>query len=128
MNLTRLRATTTAMVAAGALVALATTGGAAAASTAGSHHRRGNPARYIAHSSASCSTQWTNRHGYAYLYRLSVSHTSCSSGAELAAHHGHLHGWRCKTKRLATSAVQYMDRQSCSSGRRRVSWEFSENR
>ncbi|MGH2888583.1 MAG: hypothetical protein ACRDNJ_03045 [Solirubrobacteraceae bacterium] len=118
MILRRARTAIAVVVAAGGLAALAPASGAA----------RASHARHLRHSTRSCSTQWTNKHGYSYLYRLSVSRTSCSAGTKLAARHGHERGWRCHKTRLATSPVQYMDRETCTSGRRKVSWEFSHNR
>ncbi|MGH3411763.1 MAG: hypothetical protein ACRDPH_01615 [Marmoricola sp.] len=115
MNLRRLKTAIAVAITAGGLAALAPASGFARTS----HHVR--------HSTRSCSTQWTNQHGYSYLYRLSVRGTSCSAGTTLAARHGREHGWSCHKKRLATSPVQYMDRETCTSGRRTVSWEFSHN-
>jgi hypothetical protein len=65
--------------------------------------------------------------GYTYLTSLSVTNTSCSTGTALAKRHGKESGWRCTTKRLATSPVQYQSRETCTDGSRQIVWAFSQN-
>jgi len=66
-------------------------------------------------------------YGYTYLTSLKVTNTSCTTGKTVAKHHGHVSGWKCSTKRLATSPVQYESRVTCKSGSRQVVWTFSQN-
>jgi hypothetical protein len=80
-----------------------------------------------AHAASGCGVGSGHGYGYTYLTKLSVSRTSCSTGKSVAKHHGHVHGWHCSTKRLATSPVQYESRVSCKNGRRSVVWTFSQN-
>jgi len=81
----------------------------------------------VAHAAGSCSVGSGRGYGYTYLDTLSVTRTSCATGKSVAKKHGHVTGWHCSTKRLATSAVQYQSRVSCSSGARRVVWTFTQN-
>jgi hypothetical protein len=108
-----------------AIALLVSTGALASAGlaawTAASAHGR------IAHAAASCGVGSGTGYGYTYLTSLSVTHTSCGTGRFVARKHGHVSGWHCSTKRLATSSVQYESRVICSSGGRRVVWTFSQN-
>jgi hypothetical protein len=81
-----------------------------------------------ARAAGSCGVGSGHGYGYTYLTSLKVTKTSCATGRNVARHHGHVHGWKCSTKRLATSPVQYESRVSCESGSRRVVWTFSQNR
>ena len=81
----------------------------------------------VATAAGGCSVGSGHGYGYTYLDTLSVSHTNCSTGRSVAKHHGHVSHWHCSTKRLATSSVQYQDRESCSNGSRRVVWTFTQN-
>jgi hypothetical protein len=80
-----------------------------------------------AHVASVCGVGSGLGYGYTYLTSLSVTHTSCATGRSVAKKHGHIRGWRCSTKRLATSPVQYQSRVTCTSGRRRVVWTYSQN-
>jgi hypothetical protein len=75
----------------------------------------------------SCGVGSGHGYGYTYLTSLKVTRTSCSTGKSVAKHHGHVKGWKCSTKRLATSPVQYEARVTCKSGSRQVIWTFSQN-
>lgn len=81
----------------------------------------------VATAAGGCGVGSGHGYGYTYLTSLSVTRTSCSTGKALAKKHGHVSHWKCATKRLATSPVQYEDRVSCSNGARRVVWTFSQN-
>ena len=74
-----------------------------------------------------CGVGSGHGYGYTYLTSLNVTRTSCATGKTVAKHHGHVHGWKCSTKRLATSPVQYESRVTCKSGPRQVVWTFSQN-
>ena len=58
---------------------------------------------------------------------LWVFKTSCANGKNLVKHKGHIHGWKCVTKRLDTSPVQYDDKVTCKSGSREVQWDFTQD-
>lgn len=75
----------------------------------------------------SCNVGMGYGYGYTYLTSLNVTHTSCSNGKYIAGRHGHVGGWQCNKTRQATSPLQYQDRETCNSGRRRVVWTFSQN-
>ena len=66
-------------------------------------------------------------YGYSYLTSLTVRGTNCATGRGVVARHGHVPGWGCSKKRLATSPVQYDDRETCHSGSRQVVWTFTQN-
>ena len=74
-----------------------------------------------------CSVGSGQGYGYTYLTSLKVTNTSCTTGKTVAKHHGRVSGWKCSTKRLATSPVQYESRVTCTSGSRQVVWTFSQN-
>lgn len=95
-------------------------GGLASATMAAAHGR-------AAHVASACGVGSGLGYGYTYLTSLSVAHTSCATGRSVAKKHGHIRGWHCSTKRLATSPVQYQSRVTCTSGRRRVVWTYSQN-
>ena len=80
-----------------------------------------------AHAAGSCGIGSGHGYGYTYLTSLKVTKTSCATGRSVAKHHGHVKGWKCSTKRLATSPVQYESRVTCKSGSRQVVWTFSQN-
>lgn len=80
-----------------------------------------------ARAAASCGVGSGHGYGYTYLTSLKVTRTSCSTGKRVVKRHGHVRGWRCSKKRLATSPVQYDDRETCSQSRRRVVWTFTQN-
>jgi hypothetical protein len=102
------------------LVALTATAGLLAAATAA-----GQP---VAHTAGGCGVGSGRGYGYTYLTSLSVHRTSCSTGKKVVRHHGHLGGWHCSKTRLATSPVQYDERESCKSGGRRVVWTYTQNK
>lgn len=95
-------------------------GGLVSASTAAAHGR-------AAHVASACGVGSGLGYGYTYLTSLSVTHTGCATGRSVAKKHGHVSGWHCSTKRLATSPVQYQARVTCTSGKRRVVWTYSQN-
>jgi hypothetical protein len=80
-----------------------------------------------AHAAGSCGIGSGHGYGYTYLTSLKVTKTSCATGRSVAKHHGHVRGWKCSTKRLAASPVQYEARVTCKSGSRQVVWTFSQN-
>jgi hypothetical protein len=80
-----------------------------------------------AKAAASCGVGSGHGYGYTYLTSLKVTRTSCATGKSVAKHHGHVKGWKCSTKRLGTSPVQYESRVTCKSGSRQVVWTFSQN-
>ena len=80
-----------------------------------------------AHAAGSCSVGQGKGYGYSYLTSLTVSSTGCSTGRNVAKHHGHVSGWSCSRKRLDTSPVQYDEKVSCRSGARRVTWTYTQN-
>ena len=81
-----------------------------------------------ARAAGNCGVGSGHGYGYTYLTSLKVTRTSCATGRSVAKHHGHVKGWKCSTKRLATSPVQYESRVTCKSGSRQVVWTFSQNR
>jgi hypothetical protein len=64
--------------------------------------------------------------GYTYLTSLSVKGIGCASGRSVVKHRGG-RGWRCAKQRLASSPVQYDDRETCKSGSRQVQWTFTQD-
>jgi hypothetical protein len=80
-----------------------------------------------ARAAASCGVGSGRGYGYTYLTSLKVTRTKCSTAKRVAKRHGHVRGWRCSKKRLATSPVQYNDRETCAQGSRRVVWTFTQN-
>jgi len=81
----------------------------------------------VAQLAGGCSVGSGYGFGYTYLTSLTVTRTSCSNGKRVVKHHGHVRGWHCTKKRLASSPVQYQDRETCKSGSRRVVWTFTQN-
>lgn len=73
----------------------------------------------------SCSVGSGEGYGYTYLTSLSVSDTTCAVGKSVVRHHGR--GWSCHRRVLARSPVQYDARMSCSSGRRHVTYTYTQN-
>jgi hypothetical protein len=82
----------------------------------------------VAQAAKSCGVGTEHGFGYTYLTSLNVSRTSCKTGRRVAKHHGHVRGWRCHTKRLDASPVQYDSRVTCKSGRRQVKWTFTQDK
>ena len=80
-----------------------------------------------AHAARSCGVGNGEGYGYTYLLSLSVRNTNCSTGKSVVRHHGHLRGWRCSRKVLDRSPTQYDAKMSCSSGRRRVYYTYTQN-
>jgi hypothetical protein len=81
----------------------------------------------VARTAGSCSVGTGHGFGYTYLVTLSVRGTNCATGKSVAKRHGRVSGWSCGKKRLQTSPVQYDDRETCTSGSRRVQWTFTQN-
>jgi hypothetical protein len=81
----------------------------------------------VAHAAKNCSVGSGRQFGYTYLTALSESGTTCSAATSLAKAHGRQKGWKCATKRLATSPIQYQASESCTSGARKVIWNYSQN-
>lgn len=77
---------------------------------------------------SSCGVGSGTGYGYTYLTSLSVTRTSCANGKSVARHHGKVQGWRCATRKLASSPVQVQDRETCNSGSRQVVWTYTQNR
>ncbi len=87
----------------------------------------------LAHSPAArmasnCGVGSGTGYGYTYLTSLTVKRTSCANGKSVAKHHGSVKGWRCSTKKLASSPVQVQDRETCTSGSRQVVWTYTQNK
>jgi hypothetical protein len=80
-----------------------------------------------ARAAASCGVGKGRGLGYTYVTSITVRATNCVTGKNVVKHHGHVSGWRCTTKRLATSLTQYEARETCTSGSRRVVWNYSQN-
>jgi hypothetical protein len=82
-----------------------------------------------AHAASGClsggASHW---HGYLYIYPISVTHTSCATGKNVAAHHGHVRGWHCSQKTLANSSTERIAQESCKSGRKKVSYKFTQSK
>jgi hypothetical protein len=81
----------------------------------------------VAHAAKNCAIGSGRQFGYTYLTALSESGTTCAAATSLAKAHGHQRGWRCTTKKLATSPTQYQASETCTSGGRKVVWNFSQN-
>lgn len=82
-----------------------------------------------ANAAASCSVG-SGEHvdGYTYLFPIKVSHTSCSTGKNVVKHHGHVRHWRCHKKTLASSPTQVQAKETCTSGRKSVTWTYAQNK
>jgi hypothetical protein len=81
----------------------------------------------LAQSARSCYVGAGHGYGYTYLTSLTVTNTSCATGRTVVHHHGHLAGWHCTRQRLDTSPVQYDERETCTSGVRRVKWTYTQD-
>jgi hypothetical protein len=84
----------------------------------------------VARSASGCNlgaSQGLGLYGYTYLTSLTVRGTNCTTGKNVAKHHGKVSGWHCSKKRLQTSSIQYVDRETCTSGSRHVVWTFTQN-
>jgi hypothetical protein len=79
-----------------------------------------------AHAASSCGVGRGQGFGYTYLTSLSVKGLGCASGRSVVKHRGG-RGWRCAKKRLETSPVQYLERETCKSGSRQVVWTFTQD-
>lgn len=80
-----------------------------------------------AHVATTCSVGTGHGFGYTYLDKLTVTRTSCGTGKAVAKSHGHTRGWRCSTRRLQSSPIQYVDQVSCTSRSSRVVYVFTQN-
>jgi hypothetical protein len=74
-----------------------------------------------------CSVGTGEGYGYTYLTSLTVKNTTCTIGKTLVRHKGHLAGWHCSKKTLQSSPTQYVARESCSSGAKRVTYIYTQN-
>jgi hypothetical protein len=83
--------------------------------------------RSVAHTAGTCSVGSGRGYGYSYLTYLWVYKTNCSTGRNVARHHGHVKGWGCKKKILDRSPVQYDAKVTCRSGKRQVQWTYTQN-
>jgi hypothetical protein len=81
----------------------------------------------LARAAAGCNVGTGRGYGYTYLTTLTVHGTNCATGKSVVKKHGHVSGWSCSKKRLATGPVQYQERETCTSGSRRVVWTYSQN-
>jgi hypothetical protein len=82
-----------------------------------------------AHASASCAVgSGQHVYGYTYLFPIKVSHTNCSTGKNVVKHHGHVNGWHCSTKTLASSPTQVQAKETCKNGRKSVVWTYAQNK
>ena len=82
-----------------------------------------------AHAASTCplsKKDWTS-FGYSYMEKLWVYGTSCSTGRYVAKKHGHVKGWRCSTQKLDSSPVQYNAKETCTSSRQKVVWQYTQN-
>jgi hypothetical protein len=79
-----------------------------------------------AHAASTCAVGRGQGFGYTYLTSLSVKGIGCASGRAVVKHRGG-RGWKCAKKRLASSPVQYDDRETCKSGSRQVVWTFTQD-
>jgi hypothetical protein len=64
---------------------------------------------------------------YSYLTGLYVRNTSCDTGRYVAHKHGNARGWTCHQSVTAKSKFQYDANEYCKSGRRQVTWSFTQN-
>lgn len=82
-----------------------------------------------AHATATCPVgNGEHKYGYFYIYPIVVRNTSCATGKNVAKHHGHLSGWHCSQKTLANSATERIGQESCTSGRKKVVYKFTQNK
>jgi hypothetical protein len=79
-----------------------------------------------AHAASNCAVGRGQGFGYTYLTSLSVKGIGCASGRSVVKHRGG-RGWSCAKRRLASSPVQYDDRETCKSGSRQVVWTFTQD-
>jgi hypothetical protein len=77
---------------------------------------------------SSCGVGSGTGYGYTYLTSLTVKRTSCANGKSVAKHHGKVRGWRCSTKKLASSPVQVQSRETCKSGAKQIVWTDTQNK
>jgi hypothetical protein len=83
----------------------------------------------VAHAATSCSVgSGEHVYGYFYIYPIKVTNTNCATGKNVAKHHGHLRGWHCNQKTLANSATERIAQESCTSGRKKVVYKFTQNK
>jgi hypothetical protein len=79
-----------------------------------------------AHAASGCGVGRGQGFGYTYLTSLSVKGIGCASGRSVVKHRGG-RGWKCAKQRLASSPVQYDERETCKSGSRQVQWTFTQD-
>jgi hypothetical protein len=79
-----------------------------------------------ARAASGCAVGRGQGFGYTYLTSLSVKGIGCASGRSVVKHRGG-RGWRCAKQRLATSPVQYDERETCRSGSRQVQWTYTQD-
>jgi hypothetical protein len=95
----------------------------ALSATAGAHPS----VQPVARAAATCSVGSGEGDGYTYLETLMVTNTSCSTGKSIVKHKGKVKGWHCSRKVLDKSSIQYDAVETCTNGRKRVKYEFSQN-
>ena len=81
----------------------------------------------VAHIAKNCGVGTGRQYGYSYVTAIAESGTTCSAASSLVKAHGHQRGWKCSTKRLQTSTIQYTDSETCTNASRKVVWTFSQN-
>jgi ABC-type sugar transport system substrate-binding protein len=106
-----------------AVAAVAMVGATLALAAPASSH----PARAQAASTCPLSQKDWKSFGYSYMQKLWVYGTSCTEGRYVAKKHGKVKGWRCSTKKLDSSPVQYNAKETCTSGRSKVVWQYTQN-
>jgi hypothetical protein len=79
----------------------------------------------LARTAASCNVGAGKGFGYTYLTGLTVRGVNCATGKSVVKKRGK--GWGCSKKRLQSSPTQYQERETCTSGSRRVVWTYSQN-
>lgn len=81
----------------------------------------------VARAAKTCSHGNGLTYGYTYVTSITVRRTTCTTANKVVKRHGRVSGWHCGKKRLMSSPTQYVDRETCTSGSRRVQWVFSQN-
>jgi hypothetical protein len=82
----------------------------------------------IATIAGGCGVGTGEGYGYTYLLKLSVKGTSCTTGKKVVRHKGRLSGWHCSKKVLQQDSIQVTAKMTCNSGRRHVTYTYSQNK